>query len=59
MAVTRTIDVVVGKSRVTRALYRAFNRRLIAGMMRIERGPNRPNFDIPDHLAAKWRIPGH
>lgn len=52
----RALDLVIGSTRITRALYRAFDRRMIAGMMRVERGPHRPNFDIPDHLATRWRI---
>lgn len=55
---TRLVDTVVGGGRVSRWLYRAFNRRLLAGFMRVERGPGRPSFDIPDHLADGWGIDG-
>lgn len=53
----RALDLVAGRARVSRRLYRAFNRAMIAAMLRAERGPNRPDFDIPDHLARAWAIP--
>jgi hypothetical protein len=55
---TRVVDTIIGGGRVSRWLYRAFNRRLLAGFMRVERGPGRPSFDIPDHLADGWGIGG-
>lgn len=51
---TRLVDTIIGGWGVSRWLYRAFNRRLLAGFMRVERGPGRPSFDIPDHLADGW-----
>ena len=53
---TRAFDKIAGSSRLSRALYRAFNERLIGAMLRVERGPNRPDFDIPDHLADRWQV---
>jgi len=55
-AMTRAVDLLVGSSRVSRWLYRAFNHRLIDGFLDVERGPKRPNFAIPDHLARKWGV---
>jgi len=55
-AMTRFVDSVIGGFRLSRKLYRAFNELLIGAMLRAERGGNRPNFDIPDHLARKWEI---
>ncbi len=55
-AMTRTVDLLVGSSRVSRWLYRSFNRVLIAGFLEVERGPKRPNFAIPDHLANAWGV---
>ncbi len=54
---TLVFDRLAGASRVSRALYRAFNRRMIAAFMRVERGANRPDFAIPDHLARSWKVP--
>lgn len=53
---TRLLDTIVGGWGVSRWLYRAFNRRLLAGFLRVERGPGRPAFDIPDHLADGWGV---
>jgi hypothetical protein len=53
---TRFIDSIVGGFRLSRKLYRAFNELLIAAMLRAERGPNRPSFDIPDHLKRSWGL---
>jgi hypothetical protein len=55
-AMTRAVDLLVGASRVSRWLYRAFNKRLIEGFLEVERGPKRPNFAIPDHLARQWGV---
>ena len=55
-AITRAIDRVVGSTRLSRKLYSAFNEALIQAMLRVERGPNRPAFDIPDHLARRWGV---
>ncbi|MBC8067931.1 MAG: DUF2236 domain-containing protein [Deltaproteobacteria bacterium] len=53
---TRIFDRIAGASRLSRKLYRAFNRRFIAALLRIERGPKRTDFDIPDHLKRSWKI---
>lgn len=53
---TRLFDRIAGESRLSRAIFRAFNRRFIGAFMAVERGPHRPNFALPDHLARSWRI---
>jgi ER-bound oxygenase mpaB/B'/Rubber oxygenase, catalytic domain len=53
---TRLFDRIVGSSRLSRRLYRAFNERFIAALLQVERGPKRADFDIPDHLARSWGI---
>lgn len=53
---TRVVDRLVGASRVSRWLYRAFNRRLIRAFMTVARGGNRVEFAIPDHLARSWKV---
>ncbi len=55
-AMTRLLDRIVGSTRVSRLLYGAFNDALIQAMLRVERGANRPSFDIPDHLARRWGV---
>jgi ER-bound oxygenase mpaB/B'/Rubber oxygenase, catalytic domain len=34
-----------------------FGRELMQGLFALERGGDRAAFDIPDHLAKKWRVP--
>ena len=55
-AMTRFVDRIAGSTQVSRLLYGAFNDALIQAMLRVERGPNRPSFDIPDHLARRWGV---
>lgn len=55
-AVTRFVDTIIGSNQLSRRLYRAFNEDFIAGLLAVERGGNRPSFDIPDHLARTWGI---
>jgi hypothetical protein len=55
-AITRAIDRITGADWLSRKLYSAFNEALIQAMLRVERGPNRPSFDIPDHLARRWGV---
>lgn len=54
---TVLVDRVFGFTRLSRRLTRAFNRRLITALLAVEVGPNRPTFDIPDHLARRWGVP--
>ena len=37
-------------------LARPFGRDLLAALFRLERGGERPPFDIPDHLARDWDL---
>jgi hypothetical protein len=42
---------------VVSRLVQPFGRELLRGLFRLERGGERAPFDIPDHLARRWKLP--
>jgi hypothetical protein len=58
ITLARLADELFGRSLFFAPLYRAANVALMQGMVNRERGPQRPGFNIPDHLADRWpRVP--
>jgi hypothetical protein len=60
------VSPIIGLSRLVDRIHRDFgalawvHRRIALGVIRgiltLERGPSRPNFDLPDHLADGWGL---
>lgn len=53
----RLFDRLASGSPLASRLYRALNLGLMQAMVDFERGGKRTSFDIPDHLAERWRLP--
>lgn len=49
-------DWILRGSRFARWLHRKLSMLMIRALLRMERGGNRPAFDIPDHLADGWGL---
>lgn len=54
--VSGALDTVLRRSRLLRRLHRKFAMLMVRVFLRIERGGNRPTFEIPDTLADGWRL---
>lgn len=49
-------DFIFSSSTAARWIHRELSMLIIRFLLRIERGGNRPSFDIPDHLADGWGL---
>jgi hypothetical protein len=56
IAVSRLIDQVLRGSPLLSWLHRKIALGVVRGLLNLERGPTRPTFDLPDHLADGWRL---
>ena len=54
IAVGQVVDGLEAHSSLIRKLIRHLGMAVIDGMLRMERGGNRPPFDMPSHLRTRW-----
>jgi len=57
IAVSRVIDRIHRDFGALAWVHRQIALAVIRAFLDFERGPNRPNFDLPDHLADGWGLP--
>jgi len=56
IAVSRLIDAIHRDFGALAWIHRKVALAVIRGFLDIERGPTRPDFDLPDHLASGWGL---
>ena len=56
VAMSRFIDKFLRGSPVLDWVHRKIALGVIDGILKLERGPTRPSFDLPDHLADGWGL---